>query len=274
MSSAALEAGPVAQILVELRARTGMDFSRYRAATVRRRIANRMISLRVGSCEAYLDRLRTRPEEAPALLARIAIKVSRFYRNPPAFDLLRAEVLPRLRREAGGAPLRLWSAGCGNGEEAYTLAMLLEEAGCEGTVQATDIDPAALAAAQRGLYPREAGAELPPALAARYLTALAQGGRACLGVRPELRARVSFVRHDLLFAAPPAPARFDLASCRNVLIYLEPDARRQVLRTLYRALRPGGVLLLGEAEWPAEPLPDALELVSRNARLFRCRGPA
>jgi chemotaxis methyl-accepting protein methylase len=258
----------VASILALLRERTGSDFSRYRAATVQRRILNRMISVGAQSLGAYLLLLESSRDEAARLLDRMAIKVSRFYRNRASFDLLRRSVLPALA--AAGAPLRVWSAGCGCGEEPYTLAMLLDEAGAAGEVLASDIDPAALAAAGRGLYAAEAAAELPAELAARYLE---PAGKGRLLAGAAVRARVRFERHDLQHGAlPGAPAAgFDLVSCRNLLIYLQADVRQEALGTLVRALRPGGVLFLGEAEWPAEGQAAALECISHAARLFRAR---
>jgi chemotaxis methyl-accepting protein methylase len=254
----------VASILAVLRERTGTDFSRYRAATVHRRILNRMISVGAESLGAYLLLLESSRDEAARLLDRVAIKVSRFYRNRASFDLLREKVLPALA--ARGAPLRIWSAGCGCGEEPYTLAMLLEEAGLPGEIVANDIDPSALAAAQRGLYNAEAAAELPAALAARYL-APADRGRLLVGA--EVRARVRFVRHDLQLGALPQGGGFDLVSCRNMLIYLQAEVREEVCGTLAGALRPGGYLFLGEAEWPPEACTARLECVSHAARLFR-----
>jgi chemotaxis methyl-accepting protein methylase len=258
----------VREILAELRRRTGMDFSGYRRSTVERRIANRMVSVGVDSHEAYLAVLASSAGEAERLLDRLAIKVSRFYRHAPAFDLLRRELLPALARSRTGAPLRLWSAGCGHGEEAYTLALLLDEGGYAGRVEATDIDSAALAAAGRGVYPLAAADELPPELAARYLAPVHDGERITLHVADALRERVHFTRHDLLFAAMPGGGGFDLVSCRNVLIYLQAESRREALRALCRALRPGGLLLLGEAEWPTHG-ELALAQVGRAERIFR-----
>lgn len=252
-------------ILAELRWRTGVDFSRYRPATIRRRVHNRMISVGVPTMPEYLAYLQRSSEEAGLLLDRLAIKVSRFYRHAPAWDELRASVLPALARM--GRPVRVWSAACGYGEEVYTLAMLLHEAGIEGTVLGTDIDSAAIAAAEAGRYPRTAFDELPPALVERYLRPAPDGTGAC-EVLPALRERVRFARHDLIFAA--APERdCDIVSCRNMLIYLRPDAREEAFATLVGALRADGHLLLGEAEWPTLPFTDTLAPLSRASRLFR-----
>src|SRR5690606_3832764 len=165
----------VQAILDVLRLRTGCDFSRYRRATMHRRIRNRMIALGIASLPEYLARIEDAEDEALPLLERLTIKVSRFYRNRATFALLRTHVLPHLARDRGGAPLRMWSAGCGCGEEAYSLAMLLEEAALPGFVVASDIDPAALGAARAAAYPAEALAELPPELRERFLRARPDG---------------------------------------------------------------------------------------------------
>jgi len=141
----------VSQVIGLVRDRTGTDFSGYRHSTIQRRIRNRMICLGIASLDRYVQLLRQRPDEAPALIERLTIKVSRFYRNVRTFDFLRDEVLPVLARKRGSEPVRIWSAGCGRGEEAWTLAMLLERARIAGHVQATDIDPCSLQDAERGV---------------------------------------------------------------------------------------------------------------------------
>jgi len=252
-------------ILAELRWRTGVDFARYRASTVRRRIHNRMISAGIRTIPEYLAFLQESSDEAAHLLDRIAIKVSRFYRHPRAWHAV-AEValtdLASVRR-----PLSVWSAACGNGEEVYTLAMLLADAGLAGTVLGTDIDPGAIAAAQTGRYRRAAIAELPPRLADAFLHVIGGDGDD-VEVTAAIRTRTAFARHDLIFAAAPGSG-FDLVSCRNMLIYLQRDARDEAFATLVGAVRTGGFLLLGEAEWPSESFAATLEPVSRASRLFR-----
>jgi len=260
------EDAALATILEVLRERTGADFSRYRRATVRRRVLNRMICLGANTFEHYLDMLLAEEGEALSLLQRITIKVSRFYRNSATFDLLRRDILPELARTNGRRPLRIWCAGCGYGEEAYTLAMLLEEAGIPGTVDASDIDPGALSAGRRGWYPPSAFDELPAALHTTFCEPSERGYRVC----ERVRARVSFWRHDVISdAPPPGEERFDLVSCRNVLIYLDAEVQHQVLRSIDAALAAGGVLCLGEAEWPSAALGQTLRTMNHKARLFR-----
>lgn len=262
------ESEKISAIVSVLHGRTGVDFSRYRPATVQRRIRNRMMSLGTDCLDAYLSLLSRSTDEAGHLLSRISIKVSRFYRNAESWELLRKAVLPELARQAGADGVRIWSAGCGFGEEPYTLAMLLEDAGLAGTVTGTDIDPAAIAVAERGVYPAQAVTELPEELAVRYLVP-AGAGPNHREVSERVRARVHFHAQDLLQRDVPEGGRFDLICCRNVLIYYQPDVQRELFGFFGRALRPGGFLFLGEAEWPPEPHAAFLECIARAARVFR-----
>lgn len=225
-----------------------------------------MTSVGVASLVEYGRLLESSEREAFALLERITIKVSRFYRNRAAFELIRTRLLPALASR--GERLRVWSAGCGRGEEAWSLAMLLEDARLEGTVHASDVDPAALAAARTGLYPAPAAEELPAALRERYLRPASEGRRAAYRVADELRTRVRFAQEDL--AAPPARGRrFDLVCCRNVLIYWQPAMQARMLAALVEACVPDGYLCLGEAEWPHGPAAERLEAVDDSRRIFR-----
>ncbi len=257
------------EIIALVRARTGVDFSLYRDATIRRRIGNRMISLGAQSLHAYAERLREDMDEAVHLLQRLTIKVSRFYRNAHTFEYLAREALPALARARNGAPLRIWSAGCGFGEEPYTLAMLLDREGMDGVVEATDIDPAALAAAAEGVYRAEAMEELPASLAQNYLEPLHGGGQR-YRVRDALRRRVRFMRHDL--TADDGRWRdggFDLVCCRNVLIYLNRDAQRRAFATLGAMLADDGYLCIGEAEWPLPEIAGGLLPQGGKTQVFR-----
>ncbi|HKO87523.1 MAG TPA: protein-glutamate O-methyltransferase CheR [Burkholderiales bacterium] len=255
----------VDDIIALVRDRTGVDFSVYRRTTVQRRIGNRMISVGAASFDTYLALLKADPLEAPRLLERLTIKVSRFYRNARSFDYLAQAVLPALIRARSGKPLTLWSAGCGCGEEAYTLAMLLDQAGVEGEVRATDIDPPSLAIAREGIYRREALDELPPILRETYLSE--QGDQ--FEVRQALRRRVHFSFHDLTGTVPPpASTPFDLVSCRNVLIYLRQDAQRMVFETLIGAIAPQGYLYIGEAEWPLPDMVARLKPMAHRTQIF------
>lgn len=253
-------------ILAVVRARSGIDFSGYRAQTVQRRIHNRMAAMGAASLAEYVRLLDASEGEVTRLVEGMTIKVSRFYRNAAAFDILRDGVLPRLA--APGRPLRLWSAGCGRGEEAYTLAMLLEAAGLEGSVEATDIDGAALVRAREATYAAETVDELPAALRERYLEAGERDGRVVVRPCRAVRARVRFSRHDLASAKRRFPGPFELVCCRNVLIYWDRASQAGILSTLVSALAESGVLFMGEAEWPHGPAAARLRPLAETHRLF------
>jgi chemotaxis methyl-accepting protein methylase len=257
-------------ILDALKAHCGTDFAAYRVPTVTRRVLNRMISVGADTFEQYLGLLRSDAAEPQRLLERVTIKVSRFYRNAQVFDLLRHEVIPALVAARAGAPLRIWSAGCGCGEEAWTLAMLLEEARVAGDVLATDIDPAAIAVAEAGRYRAAALEELPDDLRRRFITPAGDEHV----VDEALRERVAFARHDLTtaVAAPGSAAGFDLVCCRNVLIYFAPRVQERALSLVRRSLDTGGFLCLGEAEWPMPSITTSLVSLAHKARVFRAVG--
>lgn len=256
-------------VLDLVRQQTGVDFSRYRVATMQRRVRNHMLAIGVPETAEYVRRLQESRETALSLLGHLTIKVSAFYRNPVAFDALRLQVLPELARQAAHRPLTIWSAGCGRGEEAYTLAMLCDAANIDCRIVATDIDEAALAAARDGLYDAMSLETMPTDLRERYTEPVSHRGRSMVRVHGRLRDAITFVRHDLTVAPVPAPGTFDLLCCRNVLIYLQRDLHETVMARLRQAVREGGFLCLGEAEWPTTEVMTSLCPLPRATRLFR-----
>ncbi len=264
------EARWLAHILEVIRERCGVDFRAYRRATVERRLRNRMITVGADSFRSYASRLEAEPDEAGLLLERLTIKVSRFFRNGATFEVLRRALAERLAR-AGGRGLSVWSAGCGLGEEPYSLAMLLDELGDQtGRIVATDVDTSALARAARACYPAEALVEVSPERLARHFVPAAGRTRPEYQVAPGIRRRVEFRRHDLASDGVPGEGRYDLVSCRNVLIYFEPALQESALRLLASGLAPGALLLLGEAEWVGSA--SDLKVVEHKHRLFGLRG--
>jgi chemotaxis methyl-accepting protein methylase len=258
------------EILQLLREHSGTDFASYRLPTVARRTVNRMISVGAETYADYLQLLRQREGEAARLLEHVTIKVSRFYRHAPAFDMLRRKVLPELARQAAGKPLTVWSVGCGCGEEPYTLAMLFAEAGLGCIIEATDIDPAALQRAARGYYADAALIELPKDLRECYL--VRRDG--FHEVVPALREQVRFSRHDILSSQPPpGGGEFDLVCFRNVLIYLGATVQELALHSVRCAVRHEGYLCLGEAEWLSPAIATTLRPLAEHTRIFRaaCR---
>ena len=238
-------------IIELLRTRTPHDFTTYKRGTLQRRIERRMAlaMIDIDDMAHYLDALRADAGEVDLLAKDLLVNVTAFFRDGPVFDLLAGTVVPDLIRaaEPGGA-LRVWVAGCSSGEEAYSLAMLfLEEIAANRRdlrlqVIASDVDPDTVATAREGFYPDQAAAAVSPARLARFFTREDHGHRVAL----ELRAAVVFTVHNVL--SDPPFSRLDLVSCRNLLIYLGPEAQAKVVSLFHFALREGGVLLLGGAE--------------------------
>jgi two-component system CheB/CheR fusion protein len=252
---ALIDHGPVLDLL---RARYRLDFTPYRPGTLDRRIRRRMSLVECADAESYASLLRARPDELENLRHDLLIGVTEFFREPEAFAWLAEHVLPELFRSPEREEFRAWCAGCATGEEAYSLAILLDEvaraAGYRGriTVFATDANPVALQTATLGRYEDAKLQGIGPERLARYFISEREGQRR---VTPALRAHVVFAPHDLL--ADPPFTRLDLILCRNLLIYLQPEAQERLIVRLHQALHSGGVLFLG-----------ASESLGRHARAF------
>jgi len=243
LSDAALGA-----ITTLLRDRRQLDFAAYKDRCVRRRIIKRLRASGARDIDGYLVRLAGDEAELDALLATLSVHVSQFFRNPGTFSALATQVLPdlcRLARAAGRRELRLWSVGCASGEEAYSLALLVDElapAGLEVSIVGTDISASILAVARAGSYGPARLTEVPPAVLARYFTREGSSYR----LIEQVRTMVRFERHDVL-TSPAFPAA-DLILCRNVLIYFTREEQARILARFAAALPEGGVLVLGRAE--------------------------
>lgn len=260
----------VQEIIALVRSRIGIDFGLYRPGTVCRRVRNRMISAGIESYEHYAEYLRASDAEAQKLLERLTIKVSRFYRHVPSFDCLRESVLPSLAKLRAGKPLRIACHGCGHGEEAYTFAALMEEAGIAGHVEASDVDARALETARAALYEESALDTLPQPLRALCVEPAKAGRRSMFRVRQAVRARVRFSEYDLTSGLPPpGSAPFDIVSCQNVLIYLQRPVQERVSWMMRGCLAKGGFLCVGEAEWPPPAVAATLSVISHATRVFR-----
>ena len=238
--------GPVLELL---RAHHGLDFALYRPGTVDRRIRRRMTLINCQDSTAYAARLRADPAELDNLRHDLLIGVTEFFREPEAFGWLATEVLPELFRSHGREEFRAWCAGCATGEEAYSVAILLDEVARSVdftgriSVFATDVHPQALEQASQGRYEENKLAALGAERIERYFQPVRDGHRR---VSPDLRVHIVFAPHDLL--VDPPFTRIDLAVCRNLLIYLEPEAQERVVNRFHHALRPGGILFLGASE--------------------------
>ena len=261
----------LSKIVELLRVKTTHDFTFYKPGTLLRRVRRRMalVALDTGEIGQYLEVLQRDSEELDRLAADLVINVTRFFRDPSVFEFLEKTVVPELvRNRAAGQALRIWIAGCSSGEEAYSLAIVFREqialAGIDIKLQvfASDIDPDAVSKAREGLYPKTIEADVSPARLARFFAKEEHQYR----VLPELRSVVVFTVQDVL--ADPPFSRLDLVSCRNLLIYLMPEAQAKVISLFHFALREGGILLLGSAE-TAGNTAGRFELVSKAERVYR-----
>ncbi len=278
-------AGPQAQteeqqnlsaIIAFMRAKTEHDFTLYKAGTLQRRIERRMgmAGIETGDTAHYLDMLHSNPGELDLLAKDLLINVTSFFRDPKVFDALAKRIVPELvRRRSPDQPLRIWVAGCSTGEETYSLVMLFREEitaanlNIKLQVFASDVDPDAVATAREGLYPETIATEVSPTRLSRFFSKEDDGYR----VSPELRSVVVFTVQDVL--ADPPFSRLDLVSCRNLLIYLRPEAQAKITSLFHFALREDGVLLLGSSETVGSA-ESRFEVISKPERLYRHVGRA
>ncbi len=276
-ASGAAQPDPVEGIIELLRAHTRHDFAFYKRGTLERRIERRTGMALPGKADAarYLDLLRGDPAELDLLAKDLLIHVTSFFRDPAAFDVLAKQVIPGLLQDREpNQPVRVWVLGCSTGEEAYSLVILFYEAlAAAGTgkeeqeiklqVFASDIDVDAVATAREGLYPHGITKDVSAERLGRFF--IEEDGHG-YRVHPDLRASVVFTVQDLL--TDPPFSRLDLVSCRNLMIYLGPEAQAKAISLFHFALKEGGTLLLGSAEAVGEA-DSRFKLVQKSARLYR-----
>jgi two-component system, chemotaxis family, CheB/CheR fusion protein len=251
---------------------TGIDFTGYKRSTVVRRIQRRIGIAQLANPRDYLEYLRQSPQEVMALGRDVLINVTRFFRDGEVFAVLRDEILPAiLKRAAARKALRFWVPGCATGEEAYSIAMLVQDLvtarGEKWDVKifATDVDDVSVEHAGRGLYPKSIAADVAPELLARFFVEENGGLRVCR----EIRQHVVFARQNIL--RDPPFTKVDLISCRNLLIYLQAESQKKVMALLHFALRTGGHLVLGTSETIGD-WGDAFGTVNAKMRIFKKRG--
>lgn len=262
------------QVLALLRARTKFDFRCYRKKMLTRRVERRMDLNHIDNLADYLARLREHPDEAKQLARDLLISVTSFFRDPEALQALTKDAIaPLIQAKSSDAPVRVWVPGCATGEEAYSLAILLIEEltkaqkTCALQIFATDVDEDALAVARQGMYPASISADVPADRLARFFT---KADDSVYQISKPVREAVVFARQNLI--ADPPFSRVDLVSCRNVLIYLEPEVQSKVLTLLHFALHQRGYLFLGTSETIGRHT-DLFEQVSKKNRIFRRIGP-
>ncbi len=290
---------PELETLLEfLRSVRSLDFTGYKRPSLTRRIRKRMQEVGVVEFEDYRDVLEADSDEQSRLLDTILINVTGFFRDPDAWAQVADEIVPAIiDSKAPDEPIRVWSAGCSSGEEAYTLAMILADAlgidqfKARVKIFATDTDEGALAIGRTAIYTERQLEAVPDDKRDRYFAPVPTG----FAFRPDCRRSVIFGRHDITADAPIS--RVDLLVCRNVLMYFVAETQRRALGRFHYALADGGYLFLGKAEtifshsdlftavdtprriyrriplssprreWGIDPLPVAEDLLGRQAPL-------
>ncbi|NEB79867.1 PAS domain-containing protein [Streptomyces sp. SID14478] len=254
-----------------LRDSRGFDFTGYKRSTLGRRIRKRMADVGIDSYADYRDQLETNADEFGSLFNTILINVTSVFRDSDAWAYLQGEVVPEILAQlAPDEEIRVWSAGCSTGEEAYSLAIMFAETlGLDAALErvkiyGTDVDDEALRDARSGLYPARTLEALAPELRDRYF----QQNGSQFSFRADLRRRVIFGRHDITRDAPIS--RLDLLVCRNTLMYFNVEAQTQIIDRFHFALRERGFLFLGKAEMLLNDA-DRFDVLSMRQRIFRRR---
>ncbi len=268
VESDAEPADELAALIAIIRNRTGHDFRHYKKGTLGRRVARRMGLATLEKMYEYLDLLRISEDEVHKLVRDLLIGVTSFFREPQAFEMLMTSIAPALVARAGpNEPLRVWIPGCSTGEEAYSVAMVFQEAIRQSgktvalQVFATDLDTEALDVARAGIYPLSATAEIPQDCLTQYCSRESEH----VTINKSLRETVVFARQNLI--SDPPFSRLDFISCRNLLIYLDNEIQARVIRLFHFALRDSGYLFLGNSE-TVGPRSDLFRTISKKWRIY------
>jgi two-component system CheB/CheR fusion protein len=268
-----VEGEPLVRIMALLRRISGIDFSQYKLGTVERRIERRMNLQKIPDLAAYASHLVTHPAEVSELYGDMLIGVTEFFRDTAVFTALREKILPGLVSSDRQHEVRVWVAACATGEEAYSLAILLDEAGRAGgftgdfTIFATDVHRASLDFAATGTYARDRLKNVSPERLALYFREETPG---FFRIIPEIRKRLVFARHNLV--NDPPFTKLDLISCRNLLIYFNAALQERAIRLFYFALRSGGCLFLGPSEGIGRLDGVNFEILDPQMKFFRKLG--
>lgn len=266
----AIPQGELTQLVLLLRSRTGHDFSQYKQTTLRRRIERRMGVHQIAQSGKYVQYLRENPAETEQLFSELLVSVTSFFRDPDAFESLTNESIPHLfehRKEA--TDLRVWIPGCATGEEAYSIAILLQEAKqrmhmpFDIRIFATDLDERAIERARRGTYPAGIAADVSKERLERFFSRLKNGD---YRISKKIREMIIFSKHNLL--GDPPFTKLDMLVCRNLLIYLQSELQKQLVPMFHYAINTGGLLFLGSAETTGDRT-DLFETIDSKRKIFR-----
>jgi two-component system CheB/CheR fusion protein len=241
------------KIIILLRNQTGNDFSLYKKNTLYRRIERRMSVHKIDRIVSYVHFLQGNPKEVEILFKELLIGVTNFFRDAPVWEKLKEKVLPAMiSRAQPGSILRAWIPGCSTGEEAYSLAIVFKEAlaksnqhgGPSLQIFATDVDADVIDIARKGTFQANIAADVSPDRLDRYFISSDEGYR----IKTEIREMVVFAQHNVILHPPFT--RLDILSCRNLLIYMDPELQKKLIGMFYYSINPDGIMLLGSSETP------------------------
>ena len=255
-----------------LRREHRIDFSVYKPTTVMRRIERRISLGGFAHIDEYLQILLESPEELSLLYHDLLINVTQFFRDPPAFQFLQTEIIPEIleKKRTSPGPIRIWTAGCATGEEAYSIAIAF----CKAIkdlpnpplvkIFATDVHRRSLHFASQGKYPKEAFDSVPNEIQDEYFNMRPNG----FEISPEIRKMIVFAPHDVINDAPFT--KLDLVTCRNMLIYFQPIVQKKVISLFHFALQTGAYMFLGPSETPGE-WREEFDVLNKKWRLYSKR---
>ncbi len=259
------------KIFILLHAHTGHDFSQYKTTSINRRIERRMALQQITDIERYVEYLQQNPVEVQALFRDMLIGVTNFFRDPKAFEVLERQVIPELFETINSeGVIRVWSAGCSTGEEAYSIAILLAE--YQASIKrnfkvqlfATDIDSNAIAVARAGLYPASIAADVSQERLTRFF--IEEPGGNFWRINKNIRDMLIFSEQNII--KDPPFSRLDLISCRNLMIYLNQKLQKQILPRFHYALNPGGFLFLGTSETTGDFI-DLFSTIDNKMKIYQ-----
>ncbi|MEI7492088.1 MAG: chemotaxis protein CheB [Bacteroidota bacterium] len=239
------------KIIILLRTYTGNDFSQYKKNTINRRIERRMGVHKIDKISSYVHFLQENPKEIDILFKELMIGVTNFFRDPATWEKLKETVIPDIiSNMPPGSILRAWVPGCSTGEEAYSLAIVFKEvlekfnshAGFSLQIFATDLDHDAIEIARKGIFPANIAADVSPERLNRFFLPTEEG----YFINTEIRETVVFAQHNIIMHPPFT--KIDIISCRNLLIYLEPELQKKLIGLFYFSLNSNGIMFLGSSE--------------------------
>jgi len=260
----------VNRILIEIKSRLGMNFLSYKRSTIHRRIIKHIFTSNSAGIEEYYHKILVDTDELKELAQGFLIRVTRFFRDEKVWRAMEKTVVPELLERGKKRPLRIFSAACSTGDEAYSTAILLKEAAAKAKVEldfkifATDLDEEALVIANRGIYSATALEEMPRAYREKYFTDLEDGQ---FEIDQSLKDHILFAKHDLI--KDPPFIHLDLVLCRNLFIYLQIEEQVALLSRFHFGLKSNSMLVLGRTESIAGAAKHLFEALDEQHRIFK-----